>query len=368
MAKVASETTGPKFKKPLKQTTPPLEAYTPEYLARKAEVGEKFFTLKNGRQLCYFTEGDVKDPACLCLPAMGEGKCGYIFPKPLPGVYLIAVDRIGHGGSSVMGPAGTEQWSQHCAEILELVDSLGVDKFCVTGISTGGAHSMMMAAACPERVVAIAPVSAPCDYHHETLPTKADRMKIDSSGGLLTNVHKSGCKASLMKWFVRVISKSQWPGKDKTKDFGMAAWYEYYNTSTGNGAGGTLEKPEGSGGSKEMFALMNKDLFWVSKMMDSHLYGHNTPMNFYNTAAILTAKYDLDTATVKCPTFLYHGKLDGEAWFRAAEQNHKLIAGSELLMHEGHGHMTVFLWQEQMILALVKGEAYRGIPGLITKE
>ena len=33
--------------------------YTQEYLARKAEVGEKFFTLKNGRQLCYFTEGDV---------------------------------------------------------------------------------------------------------------------------------------------------------------------------------------------------------------------------------------------------------------------------------------------------------------------
>ena len=40
-----------------------------------------------------------------------------------------------------MGGGGTEQWSQHCAEILELVDSLGVDKFCVMGISTGGAHS-----------------------------------------------------------------------------------------------------------------------------------------------------------------------------------------------------------------------------------
>ena len=34
----------------------------------------------------------------------------------------------------------------------------------------------------------------------------------------------------------------------------------------------------------------------------------------------------------------------------------------------GQGHMTVFMWQEQIILALVKGEAYRGIPGLITKE
>ena len=163
MAKVSSESTGPKLKKPL-PTSPPLTAYAPEYLQRKAELSEQLFQLKNGRQLCYFTEGDVKDPAVLCLPALGESKCAqnrstakkprrsrprwmYVFPKPLPGIYLIAVDRIGHGRSSTLSPK--EKWTAHCAEMLELLDSLGVDKFSVTGISTGGAHSMMMAAAYP---------------------------------------------------------------------------------------------------------------------------------------------------------------------------------------------------------------------------
>lgn len=182
MAKVSSESTGPKLKKPI-LTSPPLTAYAPEYLQRKAEVGEKLFQLKNGRQLCYFTEGDVKDPAVLCLPALGESKCAqnrsaakkprrsrprwmYVFPKPLPGIYLIAVDRIGHGRSSPIKPK--EQWSaqcaevtllntrknkkkrrgkNQCAEVLELLDSLGVGKFLVTGISCGGVHTMMMAAA-----------------------------------------------------------------------------------------------------------------------------------------------------------------------------------------------------------------------------
>jgi pimeloyl-ACP methyl ester carboxylesterase len=365
MAKVHSESTGPKFKKPL-STSPPLTAYLPEYLERKAEVGERLLQLKNGRQLCYFTEGSVEDPAVVCLPALGESKWGYIFPKPIPGVYLIAVDRIGHGGSSVMG--SKEQWSAHCAEVLELVDSLGVDKFSVTGISTGGVHTMMMASAYPERVAAIAPVSAPCDYYHETISTKADRMKIFKDMALLSALHDSGCMASLKKRLLKKISSSpsmnQWTGKDKTKESGwMAAQYDSYKISAG-----TAEEPDGGGGSKEMFALMDKDLFWVSKMMDSHLYGNNAPMNFYHTLELVTGKSDLDTAKVKCPTFIYHGKLDGEAWFRAAEQNHKLIAGSELLMHEGQGHITIFMWQEQMISALVKGEAYRGIPGLIAKQ
>ena len=69
------------FTKPV-PTTPPLSAYDPAYLARKAEVGEKTFALKKpGRRLAYFTEGDPADPAVLCLHSLGQSKWEWLFPR-----------------------------------------------------------------------------------------------------------------------------------------------------------------------------------------------------------------------------------------------------------------------------------------------
>ena len=107
MAKVADSSTGLQFKKPV-GTTPPLSAYDPAYVARKAEFTERFFELKSGRKICYITDGSPSDPAVLCFPTLNGAKWQYIFPKPLPGVYVIAVDRMGHGKSSEL--AGKEEW------------------------------------------------------------------------------------------------------------------------------------------------------------------------------------------------------------------------------------------------------------------
>ena len=149
MAKVVGPGTGPKFKKPV-PTTPPLSAFDPAYLERKAGITEREFKLKSGRKLAYWTEGDPSDKALLCLPALGNSKCSYIFPKPLQGVYQISVDRPGHGNSGVL--EGKEEWKLACDEMLELMDDLKVEKFCVMGWSLGGVHALQMAVAFPDRV------------------------------------------------------------------------------------------------------------------------------------------------------------------------------------------------------------------------
>ena len=138
-------------------TQEPLTAYDPAYVARKKEVGEKILTLKNGRHLAYFTEGDPADPAVLCLHSLGQCKTEWLFPKPLPGVFIIAVDRQGHGSSSPYPPESPiskpRKFSDDCPEYVELLDSLNVDKFYVTGSSMGGSWAIMIAAALPERVL-----------------------------------------------------------------------------------------------------------------------------------------------------------------------------------------------------------------------
>ena len=42
----------------------------------RAQVPEKIHRLKSGRQLAYFTEGRVEDPAVVFLPAAGMGPTG----------------------------------------------------------------------------------------------------------------------------------------------------------------------------------------------------------------------------------------------------------------------------------------------------
>jgi len=205
----------------------------------------------------------------------------------------------------------------------------------------------MGAAAYPDRVTAIAPVSAPCDWWHSTV-TDAQRKKFDCSSGILPAVYQTGCVAACKRSMARKISEISFV-KDKTADYGFADWW------------GQLKA---GGGSKEVCEVCEKDLFFVTKCLDSHLFGNNTTMNFYHTTELLYNKWDLDTAKVKCPTFFYHGKLDMEAYVVCAEQSHKLIEGSELLAFEQHGHFTIFMYQDKIINALVKGTSDKTIPGL----
>ena len=122
MAKVADGyASAPKLKKPL-STTPPLAEYDPKYVERKAATVEKKLQLKNGREFCYFTEGNPEDPAVLALNGLGESKWFFLFPEPLPGVFLIAVDRMGHGKSSPH--EGPVDFTQLVPEYIELLDEL----------------------------------------------------------------------------------------------------------------------------------------------------------------------------------------------------------------------------------------------------
>ena len=120
-------------------------------------------------------------------------------------------------------------------------------------------------------MLGIAPVSAPCDWFHETLSTKKQRAAMDSSHGIFGSPHATGCSAALKRWILRKFSGGRYHA-DKTKDYGMAGRHAYFQSKE-------------EGGSKEVVAALDKDQFWVTKMMDSHLHGNNTKMSFYHTAA-----------------------------------------------------------------------------------
>jgi pimeloyl-ACP methyl ester carboxylesterase len=73
---------------------------------------------------------------------------------------VVAMDQRNTGTS--FGPiAETDGWPTYARDQLELMDSLGIDQFCVVGMCIGGAFIMELLASVPERVkaaVALQPI------------------------------------------------------------------------------------------------------------------------------------------------------------------------------------------------------------------
>jgi pimeloyl-ACP methyl ester carboxylesterase len=82
------------------------------------------------------------------------------------GIRLISYDRPGYGGST----RHEGRIVADCAgDLAAVADALGVDRFCVWGISGGGPHALAVAALLPERVAAAAALASVAPYDGDGL-------------------------------------------------------------------------------------------------------------------------------------------------------------------------------------------------------
>jgi pimeloyl-ACP methyl ester carboxylesterase len=80
------------------------------------------------------------------------------------GLRLIGIDRPGYGLSDPQPGRTIAGW---VPEALAVADHLGIDRFLTTGISTGGAYALAVAALAPSRVLGVVPCCAMTDMRHE---------------------------------------------------------------------------------------------------------------------------------------------------------------------------------------------------------
>ena len=336
------------FTKGAVATTPPMAAFDPAYVARKKAVGESILTLASGRQLAYFTEGNPADPAVLCLHSLGQSKLEWLFPNPLPGVFLIAVDRQGHGSSSPYPPGNPltmpRKFSDDLHEFVELLDSLSVDKFYVTGSSMGGSWAIAIAAALPDRVLACAPISAMADPRHPSVAKEEKGRICGDAGTLSLSIGEPGCAGG----FLRSMINPYFKVKDTSKDPGFRSHYVSY-----------FKYGDAKGKKHGPFDKMDSNHFFVSATLDAFHHGVNCKHCAVLELVRIFGKqgWGCDAATVQCPTFIYHGKKDAETHVACAEFHHRVIKGSELIMMPEIGHVTILLKAEEIILALVQKKA-----------
>ena len=155
---------------------------------------EKHVTI-NGVRLRYLDWGTSGKMPLVCLHGhVSQAHIWDEFAKAMsPHYHVLAVDQRGHGGS---------QWAEtgyardrFVEDLAAFVDTLGLSKFILVGLSMGGWHSLLYTADHPERVERIVIV----DIAPEPSPKAvADRMTRPPTPMELSlsqkSVRKPGCR------------------------------------------------------------------------------------------------------------------------------------------------------------------------------
>ncbi|MGY6410660.1 MAG: alpha/beta fold hydrolase [Alkalilacustris sp.] len=111
------------------------------------------FTAPDGARLFYRDEG-VGRPL-LCLPGLTRTGADFDYLAPhLPPLRLIRTDYRGRGGSDWTGPE-TYTVPQEAADVVALLDHLGLDRVAVLGTSRGGIIGMVLAATARDRLAGL---------------------------------------------------------------------------------------------------------------------------------------------------------------------------------------------------------------------
>ena len=116
-------------------------------------MGMSFFQAADGARLAYLDEG--AGVPVLALPGLTRAHTDFDFVVPhLTQVRLIRPDYRGRGASDWTG-AATYTVPQEAADVLALMDHLGLERVAILGTSRGGLIAMALAAMAPARLAGI---------------------------------------------------------------------------------------------------------------------------------------------------------------------------------------------------------------------
>jgi pimeloyl-ACP methyl ester carboxylesterase len=119
---------------------------------------------RDGRALTFAQHGDLDGRPVVVMHGTPGSRLGPI-PRAsrlyLQGIHLIAYDRPGYGGSDRLSGRTV---AHAAADVADLVDALGIERFAVVGRSGGAPHALACAALLPERVTRAATLVAFAPY------------------------------------------------------------------------------------------------------------------------------------------------------------------------------------------------------------
>jgi pimeloyl-ACP methyl ester carboxylesterase len=137
-------------------------------------MSELDVTLRDGRTLHVYDHGDRDAP--VVVEHHGTPGSGLSYPPDLElaaskGLRIVSYDRAGYGGST---PKRGRSVADVAADIEDVVDHLGIDRFATLGGSGGCPHSFACSALLAPRCVAAAAIASPTPYPADGLDWLGD--------------------------------------------------------------------------------------------------------------------------------------------------------------------------------------------------
>ena len=131
---------------------------------RHSAAVDRTLRAKDGRQIGFATFGDPEGVPVFYFHGLASSRLEGALAHAVGlqrNVRLVALDRPGIGLSD---PRRGHRIPDFADDVSAVADELGLDRFSLVGVSTGGPFALATAARLPERVRAIALVSSPAPY------------------------------------------------------------------------------------------------------------------------------------------------------------------------------------------------------------
>ena len=218
------------------------------------------------------------------------------------GLRLIGIDRPGYGRST---PRPGRTIADGVPDALAVLDHLGIDRFLVLGMSTGGAYALAMAA------------------------TSSRVLGVVACGGV-----------SDMRWAegkaMNVAMHAFWNARDR--DDALAIGSEVFGPR-----GENLLPPRGPVGADPfdaaLFASPAFLAWWTSVVPE--MFTHSVAGVVDDRLADAHGWTSFDVAAITCPVVIIHGRSDGLAPVANAHHTAALVPGARLRIFDDLGHISL---------------------------
>jgi pimeloyl-ACP methyl ester carboxylesterase len=273
---------------------------------------ERAVTLADGRELAVWEGGDPGGRAVMV--HHGTPMAGLLYEPHTrdareQGIRLVSYSRPGYG-SSTASPGRTV--GDAAADVAELADALGIDRFGTWGISGGGPHALACAALLPDRVVAAASLAGVTPYGLEDFNYLAG-MGEDNVVEFTTALEGSKPLRALLE-----------PQREALLAGGEAAFTELFAS--------LLSPVDRAAYSGELAAYM----FRVDEVGLEH-----GVEGWLDDDLAFVAPWGFDVADIRVPTLVWQGLEDRFVPSAHGEWLAAHVPGAEARIRSDDGHLTI---------------------------
>lgn len=350
----------PPFNKPV-PINPPMTEWPAEYVKRRSEVGSFTVSLKSGRQIAYWKDGEG-GKVVVCFHGMMVSKNIWLLPEPIPGVCQIAIDRFGHGSSSEFAP---NRWKEpeelrmdtmvpdYVEAISKIVGSTE-KKLYVIGYSGGGFVAQGVAAQLHREgrlsglcILASAPMAFHKQLDHDLYHSgpRFTGQTLKSQHKMFRSILKPGCCCT-PSLFKKKMIDSMMKGlvfQNKAEDPGFAMIYK-----------DIMSNPKEDGGNAQRNDEMGQNPFMVAATLDSYLNGQkHEEMLLMDGCGFFLENPNTDSTTIgDDPSVVvrgFYGTEDKAMPPYMGDWLCKAYPQAKVHVFEGHGHCTIFLELEKIL-------------------